>query len=254
MHQGICKADLFFWGGAITKHTAFLLVMLLLAACGGTGDSQTASDAPGVIIRQPVDGSAIYAPALYIAGSSGQAQTFRVQISGDGGEVLAQATVEAAAGEWSLELVHNYTGEPIEAVIRAVPVTDAADDESETIYSAVSVLLADLSYRPDGTRGRITVPADGDDMGGDVIPVAGLASGVADNAITLTLTAEDGRVLDTQTIAMRNPYLIDELGWEGTVSAGDYTGPATLTALFPASEGGDDASARVRINITGAAG
>lgn len=235
-------------------HRLVILLALLLAACGGTSAPETASDAPGIIIRQPVDGSTIYAPALFVTGSSGQAQTFRIEIGDDEGGILAQATVEAQAGDWSLELVHNYQGDPIEAVIRAVPITQDPAGENETIYSAVSMLLADLSHRPDGTHGRITMPADGDNMGGDIIPVAGLASGVADNTITLTLTADDGRVLDTQTVTMDNPYLIDELGWQASVSAGDYTGPATISALFPAPDGDNDASASVRISIVDAAG
>ena len=80
-------------------------------------------------------------------------------------------------------------------------------------------------------------------------------SGTPDYRLTVTLTAEDGRVLDTRITDDGNPYHIDEMPWQADLATGGYVGPAYIEVI--AENPGDAAGieiGRVHINIEQAAG
>jgi hypothetical protein len=215
-----------------------LAMLLVLTACDGTtGDAQssTVTTAGTVTITFPASGTVIYAESLYLAGqASGDApQSFRLEVVGTDDSVIASTQVDNASGDWQVELIHGYTGEPTEVTIQAVPL------EGEGLLASSSVLLSSIAYRPEGAYGFILLPGDGDTVGGDSIPVEGSVSGVFENTFTLVLLDSAENILDEQIITVFNPYFIDEVPYQADLAPGSYTGPAVIRAQITNAEGGD---------------
>ena len=180
-----------------------------------------------VSITHPPDGSILYAESLFVAGTASAPQTFRVELVDFNGAVIADGIVETAGGGWSLEVPHSYQGDPGEATVRAVPLDEGSDQYDQSL-----VLLSPLDERPEGAFGTVTFPAVGAEVGGDVIPVEGRASGLPGNALTIELIGDDGAAIDSQLVILQNPYYVDDLPWSVTISPQDYVGSATIHVYF----------------------
>ena len=235
--------------GVVFVAVAIAAGVLLLRPAPDPEGFQSPTDTPAplsaaVSITHPPDGAILYAEALFVQGIAEAPQTFRVEMVDIDGRVVVSGVVETAGGAWSLEMPHDYDGDPGEATMRVLPLT--GDGE----YARRVVLLSPLSQRPEGTFGTVTFPTVGGQVGGDAIPVEGRASGVPQNALTVELIADDGRVLDTQTVTLLNPYYVDDIPWALTVAPGDYVGSATIEVTFSAQ---DDAEV-IPVVVSSAAG
>jgi len=224
------------------------LLMVLLAACGGGEDDPegftraTATFEPGastVDILFPQNGTVIYAEAVTVSGRLvGQPQQFTVQVVDLDENILVESTLDEQPGDWLVEMIHGYSGDPSELEIRAISAGEAAE-----IFDRANVLISDVSNRPAGAFGTVVLPAAGDMLGGDMIPVEGRASGATENTLTVELVREDGRMVDTRIVTLNNPYLIDEVPWQVELDRREADGPATLTVYT------DDPSGEGRIEL-----
>lgn len=227
---------------------------IIISGCGGIEPSSTPVPAtlqapePMVHIRFPAAGAVIYAESIRVSGLA-TVEEFQLTLVDQDDTIFAETTITPAmpGGDWVIILDHGYTGEPMEMLLRAE--TIAGD-----FYAATAIVLADARSRPDGPFGSIIFPLDGTDMGGDFIVVEGTASGIADNQFMVTLTAADGAVLDSQTVAVVNPYGIDEMLWRVELSTQLLLGPATITAYFTSPDDPDPITSSVDINLVMNAG
>jgi hypothetical protein len=228
-----------------------IILILLLAACSPAAVPQPAlTTAPAqlngnVSLVSPEAGSIIYAEVLYLNGTAdGLAEDwFRLRLVDTDGRVVAQTPVSAGVGNWRVSLVHGYDGEPVEVTIMAVPV------RGEGVYSASTIVLAGLGYRPEGVFGRVTQPEVGDRVGGDVIEIRGRVSGVPGRRLTLRLVAADGTLLDSREIDPANPGLVDDVPWRGQVATRGYTGAAAVETWYSDAVGDEVLLDRVLITI-----
>lgn len=211
-------------------------LLLFVAAC--TGDSSAPSPTPQppeahISIDFPQDGTIVYAETLYIAGQSGDpAQPFQIELINIDDTVIAETTVNPQSGEWQIEVPHGYTGDPSEVIIRAVP----TDESSTQIYDSATILISDMTRRPEGIYGSITTPANGVEVGGDMLLVEGRASGAPENTITVELVGDT--VIDSQVITLMNPYFVDEVPWQAELATNGYTGQATIQVYITSPQDG----------------
>jgi Immunoglobulin-like domain of bacterial spore germination len=219
------------------RSLTLIILLLLLAACQATAQP-TATLEPTlqgtVNITTPMSGALIYAEALWIAGEADNVPQagFKLRVVTAEDVVLAETTVQPQDGQWLVELVHGYTGDPSEVSIYAL----ALDERIVQDYDIETILIAPLAMRPEGVFGSIHAPQDGATPGGDTILVTGSASGVFENQFTLTLEQPDGTEIASVPVTMTNPYFVDEMLWEASLPTHDYTGPAVIRAyaLSPA--------------------
>ncbi|MDX1996067.1 MAG: hypothetical protein SF029_27055 [bacterium] len=227
---------------------------MLLTACGGTtGDVQSAAGTTdgAVTMTFPASGTVIYAESLYLAGqvSGDSPQSFRLEVIGTDDSMIASTQVANASGDWQVELIHGYTGEPTEVTIQAVSL------DGQNVLASSSVLLSSNDYRPEGAYGFILLPGEGDAVGGDSIPVEGSVSGVFENTFTLVLVDSAENILDEQIITVLNPYFIDEVPYQADLAPGSYTGAAVIRAQATnAEDGGLIELGSVSITIDSSAG
>ena len=230
-----------------------VLIILLLAACGGDSDSEgfanpTATFEAGaatVNITAPPSGSIIYAESIRISGEVlGSPQAFSIRLLTPDEQVITETDVDAQPGEWQVELVHGFTGTPTEVEIMAT----GADG---TVLDTSTVLLSDVSNRPEGSIATITLPLDGDTVGGDVIPVQGRASGIEGGLLTLQLVDSADNVIDSETMNLLNPFVIDDVPWQADLERRDATGSATIRLLSADEANEFD---RVAVTLSEAAG
>ena len=211
---------------------------LLLTACASPGSTAPAPAAAAngartggeLRIVHPQAGAKLYAEVMHVSGTAQAApsERFVLRVVGPDGEIISSHTVETRRdGGWQVELLHGYSGEPIEVVIEAMPI-DAADQQP---YDAVTVMLAGIQHRPALLTGGIQRPVPGTLVGGDVIAVEGAFSGVPDNAFWLALAAADGRVLDERQVQLHNPYYVDWMPWSAELVTNGYVGPAEVRAF-----------------------
>lgn len=205
--------------------------LALLAACRPAAPVATATPTTPeligeVVILSPPAGALIYAEVMRISGTATNVpgDQFELALVGPDETNIADSVIQLDGESWQIELPHHYTAEPIEVTLTARPL----DPSINSAYDLVTIALAGLDYRPPGTFGAITLPPDGSAVGGDQIQVAGTASGLPDNQLTLTLLAADGTVIDSQTIIIDNPYRINDLPWRAEISTNGYMGAASL--------------------------
>ena len=209
----------------------FVIVGLIATACQPTVPLATITPTlPAltgeVVIRTPPEGALLYAEVIHISGSAAGVPNnqFELTLTGPDTQSIASSTIRLAGDSWRIEMPHRYMGEPIEVTIAARPV----DASISSAYDLVTIAIAGLEYRPAGAFGAITFPEDGMSTGGDQIPVAGTASGIINNQLTLTLLSAGGTTVDSQAISLDNAFLIDEMPWSAAVSTNSYTGEAML--------------------------
>jgi len=239
------------------KSLLFLLSILLLSACGGTTDGASTQPTAtpmltgSIDILYPQTGTIVYAESLYLSGTVADVEqlTFTLQVIGADEQIIAQTNVDTPAGDWQIELIHGYTGEPTEATIRAIPLT------GDGIYDSASIIISANSYRPEGVFGSIITPGDGDIVGGDMLLVEGSVSGVFEGTFQLALINAAGTMIDEQTITAFNPYFIDEVPYQAELATNAYTGPATIRAYaLSADDGSEIPLGSVSITIESSAG
>lgn len=220
------------------KQIIFLsMCALLIGACGGTTSDNDDAQSSAVVINHPQDSDIIYAETLYVSGQvASPPQQFTLEVLDTEDQVIRQVNVDAQTAEWTVELVHGYTGDPTEVTVQAVPLTSLSSEASATEstvivlpYDSVAILLTDLSNRPDGVFANITTPTNGVDIGGDILPIFGRVSGTDSITVSLISSEADGQqVISEQTIGLNNPYLIDEITWQAELPTEGYTGQAFI--------------------------
>ena len=232
-------------------------LLILLVACNNKEESSAPTvtnvqSSASVEITHPETGATIYSETIYIAGKlTSQTQPFQLEIVNIEDEVITQTTVNTEPGEWQVEVVHDYIGDPAEIIIRAVPLFETTVNE----YDSVVVFIADNSHRPDGAFGTIMMPENNTTAGGDSILVRGVASGIFENMLTIELRTADNRILDTRTITMFNPHFIDSIPWETEIATNNHTGLAIIRAVSVSADDGTTITLdEVRLALTQAAG
>ncbi len=185
-----------------------------------------------VSITAPAISSIIYSETVHLAGQASgiPANQFQVQLVGPDDSVYATSTVLVDAnGKWQAEIPHGYSGEPTEITVNALPVGETLATRR---YVAYSMVLAGLSYRPEGTFGSITRPVEGDTVGGDLIEVEGRGSGIYENTLLVSLITEDGAIIDNHIITLDNPNIMDDVPWKVDLTTNNYTGPAEIHIFY----------------------
>jgi hypothetical protein len=218
----------------ILKPLLFAAMILILVGCGGEAADQSANESSegetlgGVTLTHPPDGAVVYSSVLNVGGGAdaNAPDSLLVRVVNLDGEMIAETATAVEDGVWDLELVHGYSGDPTEAIVEVRP----ASDPDSGVYASAEIVLSSLPHRPEGVSGSIDSPPEGVEMGGDVLPVSGRVSGV--NDFIVELVGSDGTVLDSQTVALRGAYEINDLPWAVDLTTQDYTGSALIRATF----------------------
>lgn len=213
------------------KRAALLsLLAMILAACGGGNNNAPATSAPDMFAGEvevvyPPNGTVIYAEVIAVHGTMFGAQelTFSVQVNTIDGQSIAQTNVTTGRGDWQVELPHTYSGEPVEAVLRVIPI-----GVSEGVYTSVPLVIAGFSHRPQGVFGSLTRPTEGEVVGGDSIPIEGKVSGVFEGTINLALVNPEGGFISEQIVTVMNPYYVDEVPWRSELVTNGHIGLARV--------------------------
>jgi hypothetical protein len=215
---------------------AGLCLSLFITGCTAlSGPTPTPDPLAGTVsLITPPDGAVIYASALYVAGTLADvpSKALLVRLRTPGDEIIAEARVDAVQGEWSMEIVHGYTGAPTPAVVEVLPF----DVPSAEPFSSAQILFAALEDRPEGMFVTLITPEDGREVGGDEVLVSGTASGIPERTFNVTLTNSSGQILDTQPVTLSGRYEIDEYPWEIPLQTQEYEGNAVLSVTTPDGE------------------
>jgi hypothetical protein len=153
-------------------------------------------------------------------------------------------TVNVNEGYWQLDLLHGYSGVPSEVIIAAYPLGDS----EAAPYDLRIVAMSSLEHRPEGSYAFLML--DSTILGGDIMPVNGIASGLGDTPLTLRLLNTEGDLISETRITIDDPSGINEIPWTAELARNDFTGPATL-ALYPDS---DEALDSQPVTVEAAAG
>lgn len=231
-----------------------LAVIILVSACSSNETDSEGFTEPTptfevgtatVDIITPPTGTIIYAESIRITGEvMGNPQRFTIRLVTPDEQTLVETSVDSQPGPWQTELVHGYTGTPTEVEVVAVG-TDGS------ILDTATLLLSDVSNRPEGNFATIDLPLDGDTVGGDTIPVQGRASGIEDGQLVLQLVDSANSVIDSEMLNLANPFVIDDVPWRADLERGDATGSATIRLLSADETNEFD---RIAVTLSEAAG
>lgn len=239
-----------------------LSTILLLAACSGDSPAAptTTPTAPvaatgAVDITFPQSGAVIYAESVTISGTAlidPAIEQFRLQIITPSDEILSDTVVDVSSdGSWSTEIIHGYTGDPIETLIMALPIDESLTGD----YDIESVVISSIDNRPDGVFGMIMAPANDSSVGGDEIQVSGTASGLFEGTLLVTLEQPDGTPITEEVLTVFNPGIIDEVIWSADIETAGFTGSAVIRIHYQDAATGDDVTLdSVDITLTTTAG
>ncbi|MFN8375852.1 MAG: Gmad2 immunoglobulin-like domain-containing protein [Anaerolineae bacterium] len=236
--------------------TIFALIFLMAACTAAPAAGPTAT--PGltgrVDIVYPPNGTTVYAEALTLRGTAQglASNSFILEVVGVDDEIIARSTVTVTDGQWAVELPHNYSGEPIETAIYALP--PDADLTSELRYDVGTIVLAGLSYRPEGTFGTITSPPSGNTVGGEFVPVSGTASGLFEGTLLVGMYGSDGAEISRIVLTIDDQFY-NLVPWTAELPTNGYTGTAEIRAFYQqASDGKAEIIASVQVTVTPEAG
>jgi hypothetical protein len=244
------------------RHIIFfsLFILVLISACAPPpqGEFTLVPTLPSlqgdVDITYPISGSIIYAESLFLQGTASNipVEGFKIQVIAPDDSILAETIAQPEGDSWQVELLHKYTGEPIETVIIARSLNNAIPED----YDIESIVISSLEYRPEGVFGSIIVPTPNLTVGGDQIQVVGRGSGFFEGTFMLALEeADDGTEISQVIVTMLNPYYIDDMIWEADVPTNDFTGYAVLRMYYQDAATGETIDvARVELVISSIAG
>ena len=209
----------------VAKWLCCICIVGLLAACN---DAPAATPTPtetaiGVEIASPSIGMIVYDNPLVVSGFADvvSAAGFKLQVFTALDDMLLDTEIQPENGTWSVEIPHNYEGDPVELSIIAFPADGTPNDD----YDFVSVVIAPQDFRPEGTYAEIYSPAAGDRAGGEIIPVQGVASGM--DELRLTLENQE-TVLAQQFITVDGAGSLNEIPWLIELPTTGYTGRASV--------------------------
>lgn len=227
------------------KKLLLFLPIFLLAACTSGGGNN-----PNVTLMFPKSGSVIYAEALVIQGTLEDKAELPVKIllvNLETEEIIVQttATLETV---WTLEVPLNYTGEPLQTELRIL-----SEDEA-TNFGSSQIIIADQSFRPEGTFATIAYPQNDSTIGGDSVQIDGTASGIVDNMLTVRLFDSADNALSSQTFEISNPHFIDEVPWHLTVQLADLLDLARIQIISTDESGNEVTLDEVAVSVESAAG
>jgi hypothetical protein len=176
-----------------------------------------------VTITTPAEGTLIYSEVLRISGTAEGLPDgrFRLRLSATSDETLASRTVTVADSRWQVDLLHGYADVPSEVLIGAYPL-----DSSSEAYDLVIIALGGLDYRPEGRYAAFTLATT--TLGGDVMPVSGIASGFGESPLLLRLLDPAGDLISEASIFVDDPYHVNEIPWSTDLERNAYTGDALL--------------------------
>lgn len=213
--------------------------IVFLAACGMPNipaETPTPTVPPligDVTIDQPESGSIIYAETMLLSGTASDvpAEGFLLRLTINE-ETIVESTIQPEDGVWSVQWVHQYTGEPTEATLTALSPNPLVQAE----YITSLIVLSSVAHRPEGVFGRLLFPNDEEVLGGDQLEVRGTASGIPDNTLTVVLENSEG-IISQQTAIIDNPFFIDEMIWSADLTVTGETGPATIRVYYTDESG-----------------
>jgi hypothetical protein len=137
---------------------------------------------------------------------------------------IARSRVLVHEAVWQVDLLHGYNGVTVETTIAAL----SSDPALTEAYDRTLIAVGGLAYRPDGSMARMTSNTNEGTLGGDIIRVEGMASGLAQNQLVVRLlTPEDGLISES-IISVNNPFVVDEMPWSADLSREEFTGAAVL--------------------------
>jgi len=215
--------------------------LIVLAACGVPNipaETPIPTVPPligNVTIDQPASGAIIYAETIRLSGTATDipAEGFVLRLSVNE-ETVVESTIQPEDGVWSVQWVHEYTGEPTEATLIALSPNPLILPE----YTTSLIVLSSLEYRPEGVFGRLLFPNAEEVLGGDQLQVRGTASGIPENTLRIVLENNAG-IISEQTVMVENPFFVDEMIWSADLPVTGETGPATIR-VFYTDETGED--------------
>jgi hypothetical protein len=222
--------------------TALALIIVLFAACTPADNNAppvptaTAGLSGSVDIVYPLDGSTVYAESLSLRGTAqGLANnTFTLEVVGVDDEIIARSSVTATDGQWAVEPESDLT--------------------SELRYDVGTVVLAGISYRPEGTFGSITSPAPNSTVGGEIVPVNGLASGLFEGTLLVGMYGADGTEISRVVLTIGDQYY-NLVPWLAELPTNAYIGLAEIRAFYEqASDGKPVIIASIQVTVTQEAG
>jgi hypothetical protein len=235
-----------------------LIALLLTAACAPTPPTQAPPATIGLLgnvkLDYPTDGGTLYSEVIFASGTANAVpnNTFTLDVVNADDAVIASSTIQVNAdGTWQAELPQPYNGDPAEFNIVARP----TDNSAQSAYAVNTVTIAALQHRPEGALGSISAPIEGGTAGGESFIVDGMASGVPQNTITVTLLDTNNAVISSAIVTLQNPYYVDVLGWQTELTTQGYQGLATLEISFSSPMDGSVTTLdSISLNIGSAAG
>ncbi len=229
------------------RKTILVFIMLFTVSACSTGDTApgqveivpTTETLEGTVeIEFPMSGAIIYAETLFIHGTSSDIPEagFQIQLLNPDDSIISEADIQPEEnGSWSIEIVHEYSGDPTEVTVIAKP----SSSDSSLDYDIESILLSTLENRPEGVFGSILSPADDSAVGGDFILISGRASGLFENMFGLILENSEGEIITEMGISLNNPNFIDDMLWEAELPRNDFIGNATIRIVYQDMESGE---------------
>lgn len=236
------------------RYLSLLLMITFMAACTPAVPASPIVPVPSgdVSITTPQTGAILYNPIFYVAGTATNlpAAGFILRAISTDEQVIGEMTVQPEGDSWAVELEHTRPEEPTEITLFALPVGNVAGD-----YDVISVVLSSEDQRPEGVFGTILTPFEGDEVGGDIIPVFGTASGLFEGTLIVALEQPDGTLIQEQVITVNNPGIIDEVPWSTEIPTNGYEGEAVIRAYYQDANTGNDVTlANVSVLVVFAAG
>lgn len=229
------------------KMTAMMLVLFLFLTACSSGEAPqgqievvpTSETLQGAVdITFPMSGSIIYAETIILQGTASDIPEvgFQVQLITPDDSIISESTIQPDNdGNWFVEIVHEYNGDPTEVTILAKP----SASDSTLDYDIESILLSTLDNRPDGVFGSIISPTEGTAIGGDFMLISGRASGLFENMFGVILENTEGEIITEIGVSLNNPNFIDDMHWEVELPRNDFIGNGIIRIVYQDMESGE---------------
>jgi hypothetical protein len=202
----------------------FVLVLLAVGAC-------SPPEVTSAELTFPSLGTVYYADVVTITGvARGLVNDgLDVRLLDEDGTVLARVRLFPPDGVWEARLPVSPPNEPMLVTV-GLYVTDNAT------YATAKAMLAPLSLRPSAPAyASVLSLSEGETLGGEQVLVAGMASGVPNNRLLVSLQDANGSLLQQDEVMLTAFNALDEVPFALDMRLAGYRGSAvlTLSALDP---------------------